>query len=63
MEATIERILLRPGEAAEAIGISRSRVYELIASGVLPSLTVGGVRRIPVDELRAWVSRQVNAGR
>ena len=54
----VERILYRPSEAAEAIGVSRSRVYELIASGEIPSIKVGSVRRVPVRELLEWVAQR-----
>ena len=54
----VERILYRPSEAAEAIGVSRSRVYELIASGEIPSIKVGSVRRVPVKELLEWVAQR-----
>ena len=37
----MEKILFRPAEAAEAIGVSRARCYELIAKGVLPSMKIG----------------------
>ena len=57
----VERILYRPGEAAEAIGISRSRLYELMNSGEIPSVKVGNVKRVPVDKLREWVEQQSNA--
>ncbi len=55
----VARLLYRPAEAAEAIGVSRSRVYELISSGDIPSIRVGGVVRVPVDSLREWVTRQL----
>ena len=32
----------RPAEAAEVTGIDRSKVYELLASGDLPSIRAGG---------------------
>ena len=54
----VERILYRPSEAAEAIGVSRSRVYELIASGEIPSLKVGHVRRVPVKALHEWIAQR-----
>jgi excisionase family DNA binding protein len=57
----MDRILLRPIEAAEAIGIGRSKVYELLASGELPSIRIGGSVRVPVDALRAWIERQLEA--
>jgi excisionase family DNA binding protein len=54
--AIVERLLLRPAEAAEALGVSRSRAYELIAAGELPSVRVGGSVRVPVAELRRWIA-------
>ena len=55
----VDRLLLRPTEAAEAIGIGRSKVYELLSSGELPSIRIGGSVRVPVDALRAWIVRQL----
>jgi excisionase family DNA binding protein len=55
----MDRILLRPIETAEAIGVSRSRVYELISRGEIPSIRVGGAVRVPVDSLRDWVTRRL----
>jgi excisionase family DNA binding protein len=57
----MEKILLKPLEVAEAIGVSRSRVYDLIGRGELPSIRVGGVVRVPVQALRDWVSDQMGA--
>jgi excisionase family DNA binding protein len=54
-----ERMMLRPAEAAEAIGVSRSKVYELIAGGEIPSVRVGGCIRVPVAALREWIDRQL----
>lgn len=55
----MDRLLLRPSEAAETIGIGRSKVYELLASGELPSIKIGNSLRVPVDALRAWIERQL----
>ena len=55
----MERLLLRPVEAAETIGVGRSKVYELLASGELPSIRIGGSIRVPVDALREWIARQL----
>lgn len=52
----MDRLLLRP---LEAVGIGRSKVYELLASGDLPSIRIGGSVRVPVDALRAWIERQL----
>lgn len=55
----MDKLLLRPVEAADAIGISRSKTYELIASGELPSISVGGSKRVPVVALQQWIDRQL----
>lgn len=59
MKSMAERILYRPAEMADAIGVSRARGYELIASGVIPSIKIGTSIRVPVDELRLWVKSQI----
>ena len=58
---TDSRLLLRPDEAAEAIGVGRSKIYALIASGDLPSIRIGGSVRVPVDELKDWIAQRVAA--
>lgn len=53
------KLMLRPAEAAEAIGVSRSKAYELISSGVIPSVRLGSSVRVPVEALRAWIAEQL----
>ena len=55
----MDRLLLRPAEAAEAIGVSRSRMYELLASGDVPSIRVGRTVRIAVAALQAWIAERL----
>lgn len=49
-------LLLKVPEAATQLGISRAKVYELISSGVLPSVKVDGCRRIRTEDLREFVA-------
>jgi excisionase family DNA binding protein len=53
------RFLLRPEEGAHAIGVSRARLYELLADGQIKSIKIGRSRRIPVAELERWVSEEL----
>lgn len=53
-----EKLLLRIEEAAEVLQLGRNRVYELAASGQIPSLRIGRTLRIPADALRAWIAEQ-----
>ncbi len=48
--------LLRVIEAARVLSISRSRAYELIAEGVIPSVRLGASIRIPAAALERFVS-------
>lgn len=59
-----ERFFLRPTEAAEVLGLSRSTVYRLIKDGVLPSVRLGrrGVR-VPAALLQEWVAARVDEHR
>ena len=50
-------LLVRPEDAARALGVGRTKVYELMRSGALRSVRVGGLRRIPVAALNEFVTR------
>ena len=56
-----ERLLYRPAEVGELIGVSRARAYELIAAKTIPSIRIGSSIRVPADALRAWVARQLDS--
>ena len=47
--------LLTVREAAEALGISKSKTYELIHQGLLPAYRPGGGLRIAVEDLEAYL--------
>ncbi len=53
----MDKLLLTPTEAATALGIGRSKVYELMQTGQLQSVHIGACRRIPAAELEALVVR------
>lgn len=61
MAEAIERILMSPTEAADVLRLSRSKTYELIRIGQLPSIRIGGVLRVPVDAVRERVARELAA--
>lgn len=49
------KLLLTVPETAAALGIGRSKVYELIKRGDLRSIRLDGSRRIPVADLHAFI--------
>lgn len=55
------RLLLRPNEAAELLAVGRSKLYELIAAGEVPSVKIGRSLRVPAAELEQWVTERAAA--
>jgi excisionase family DNA binding protein len=53
----MSKLLLTVPEAATALGISRSKLYELIKAGTIASLRIDNCRRIPYRALTAYVDR------
>jgi excisionase family DNA binding protein len=57
----VERLLLRPVEAAEVLGVSKARMYDLLRQGKVPCIELGRSRtkRIPLDRLKLWVEEKL----
>lgn len=54
--APVTPVLYRVEEAADALRISRSGIYELIRSGQLRTVKVGSRRLVPVEALTEYVA-------
>jgi len=54
------RVFLRVPEVAEMLGLGRSAVYQLLASGELQSVKLSGfrARRVSRRSLEDWIRRQ-----
>ncbi|MEV4835902.1 helix-turn-helix domain-containing protein [Nonomuraea polychroma] len=50
------RLLLTVSEAAEALAISRAKLYQLMGSGALAYVQIDRCRRIPVSALESFIS-------
>ena len=57
-EVSSQRLLLRVPEVAEALGLGRTKVYELIAAGELPVIRLGRAVRVSVRTLQKWVDER-----
>ena len=58
----MDKLVLRVVEAAEALGVSRAKAYEIVAAGEIPSIRLGRTSvRVPVEALRKWIDRQLEA--
>jgi excisionase family DNA binding protein len=51
------RLVLTVEEAAERLGIGRTLMYALVKAGVVESICIGRLRRIPVDALEEYVEQ------
>lgn len=56
-EDILEKLLLTVEETAEAIGIGRTKTFELIAAGIIESVRIGGARRVPTAAVADYVDR------
>lgn len=55
--ANIERVAYKVTEAAQALGYSRTQIYDLVNRGVLPALRLGGGSiRIPKTAIEKLIS-------
>ena len=58
---TVAPSLLTVDEAAAALSLSRTAVYELMKSGDLASVQIGVRRRVPVTAVDSYVARLTGA--
>lgn len=56
----MERLFLKPREAAEVISVGRTLFYQLVKSREIRSCRVGKTIRIPVAALKAWADSQTS---
>ena len=54
-------LLLKVKEAAGMLAVSRSKMYELIAEGEIPSVKLGSAIRIPTEPLVNWIAQNTTS--
>lgn len=62
MVPSLADALLKVDQVAELIGKKRTATYELITSGAIPSVRIGGARRVRKSDLDAYVASLVPVG-
>ncbi len=58
----MEKLALNSREAASALGVSLPKFYELAARDDFPVVRVGRRVLVPVEDLRAWLSKEAARG-
>jgi excisionase family DNA binding protein len=54
--------LLRMGEAAQLLNVSRSKAYEMAQRAEIPTVVVGHSIRVPRRRLLAWIEDRTRGG-
>jgi len=54
----LERLALRPVEAARVLGVSPRTLWSWTRRGLIPYIRVGRVIRYPYSTLREWLARE-----
>lgn len=58
-DASSQRLLLKPREAAQALGVSSGTLWNLTQPrGPIPAIHVGRLVRYPTEALEAWIASQ-----
>jgi excisionase family DNA binding protein len=53
-----DQLFLRPAHLAPQLGVSTSRIYQLIAARAVPAVRIDGAVRIPKDAWEHWLRDQ-----
>ena len=59
--STVQPLLLSIADVAVQLGVCRQTVYTFIYHQGLPSIRVGGIRRVHPDSLQAWLKEREQA--
>ncbi|MEV7118249.1 helix-turn-helix domain-containing protein [Kitasatospora griseola] len=54
-------VALTVEEAARRLGVGRTTMYALVASGEVPSVTIGRLRRVPAEALKEYMAARTRA--
>lgn len=58
-----QKELLTAKDVQEVLGLSLSKVYDMMARGELPTLSVGRLVRVPRSALAAWIEAKTRDAR
>ena len=58
----VDRLALRPREAARLLGIGQRLLWSKTNAGEIPHLRIGRCVVYPIDQLRSWLAGQAAKG-
>lgn len=57
----MDKVLLTTTEAAAALGLGRTKLYDYLGTEALPSVRIGRAVRVHVDDVRRFAEEQRHA--
>lgn len=57
-----QKLTYSVAEAAEALGVGKSKMYQIIKIKGFPVIMVGNRRLIPIKALERWIDEQAHKG-
>lgn len=57
-----QKLTYSVAEAAEALGVSKTIMYQLIRTKGFPVISIGNKRLIPIESFKRWVEEQAQQG-
>ena len=55
----MDKQLLKVEEAAQLLSLGRSKLYQLVLAGAIPSVRIGRSRRVPVAAIEEYIRKLV----
>jgi excisionase family DNA binding protein len=52
-----QKRLIRPAEAFDLLGVGHTKGYDLLKTGAIPVVRLGGTLRIPLGALEQWIEQ------
>ncbi len=56
------QLLLKPRQAANALGISERTLWTYTRADKIPSMKIGRLVRYPITELQRWIESELQVG-
>lgn len=53
-----EKLLLTVIDTMDRVSLGRTKIYQLISEGEIPTVRIGRALRIPAKALQEWVEKQ-----
>ena len=54
----MDKGLLKIEDAARVLSLGRSKTYQLVMEGAIPSIHIGRSRRVPAAALERWIDQR-----